>query len=281
MSPAHGQPMSRDAQALRQQQQALAAAVQGAVAPAGLLQPTPQGGSARLDVYQQAYSARLVGALRDNVEVLARALGDEAFDALARAYLAAHPSTEPSIRWFGHRLATFMDQCNAAGDGLVPHPALADLARLEWALRAAFDAADGPVIGRTALAALPPEAWPGLRLQLHSSVALLPLQWAVGPAWQRLRAAAPGDDPTLPAPEPLAHTVLVWRRGLDTQWRSLDPLEAGLLQAAAAGQPFAALCEVAAEVAAGPVAEAPQALPRVVAALQQWLDDGLVSAQRG
>ena len=34
----------------------------------------------------------LAEALADNHTVLARALGDEGFDALARAYIAAHPS---------------------------------------------------------------------------------------------------------------------------------------------------------------------------------------------
>jgi len=260
--------------ALRAQQQALDAALRsgGAAAP-GLLRRSLRGGPARLDIYQHAYAARLVGALRDNFEVLARAMGDAAFDALGRAYLAAHPSRQPSVRWFGHRLADFMDTCCAADDGLVPHPALADLARLDWALRGAFDAADGPLLVADRLAALPADAWPGLRLALHPSVALLPVQWAVGPAWHVLRAAPAGSEPALPAPQPLAHTLLVWRRGLGTHWRALDAREAALLAAVAAGQPFAALCETAAAHCAAPG----EAVPAVVAALQQWLADGLVA----
>ncbi|WP_163367521.1 HvfC/BufC N-terminal domain-containing protein, partial [Klebsiella aerogenes] len=81
-----------------------------------------------LQVYRHAYRARLAEALADNYTVLARALGDEAFDALAQAYLAAHPSRHPSIRWFGAALADFMA---VAGDELVPHPGLVDLARMD------------------------------------------------------------------------------------------------------------------------------------------------------
>ena len=64
----------------------------------GLLSPR---GDAQFEVYRQAYRARLRSALRDNHEVLFQVMGDEAFDALAEAYIAAHPSTFYSLRWFG------------------------------------------------------------------------------------------------------------------------------------------------------------------------------------
>ena len=274
-----------DLSTLRRQQQALAQAVRGGRPPPGrLLQATPQGRLARIDAYQHAYQARLAGALRDNFEVLALAMGDEAFAALAQAYTAAHPSRQPSIRWFGHRLADFMARQLERDDGLVPHPAMVDLARLDWALRAAFDAADAPVLDATALATLPAEAWPRLRFNLHPSVQRLPLAWAIGPAWHALRAQADapsdaadgGDEPALPSPEPLGHTVLVWRRGLATQWRSLDAAEAPLLTAVAAGRPFARWCELAATL----VDEPDAAVPLVVGRLQQWLGEGLLSGIR-
>lgn len=260
-------------------QQALAAAVCGADAlpPAGLLRPAPGGAPPRLAVYRHAYRARLVAALRDNFEVLARALGDPAFDALALAYLAAEPSRRPSIRWFGHRLADFMDTAVAAGDPVVPHPALADLARLDWALRGAFDAADAPLLDRDTLAALPAEAWPALVLRLQPSVQVLALQWAVGPAWHRLHdAALAGADATpLPPPQPQDHRLLVWRRDGRTLWRSLADAEATLLQAVAAGAPFSALCLEAATQ----VGDEAAAVQQVVAAVQQWLAEGLLAGE--
>ena len=266
---------------LRQQQQAFQAALLGQPV-GGLLRPGPGGAAAALAVYRHAHAARLTAALRDNFEILARALGDEAFAALASAYIDAQPSDQPSIRWFGHRLAAFMDQRLAADDGLVPHPALADLARMDWALRGAFDAADAPVLLREALAAVPPEHWPGLRLVLHPSVQQVALQWAVEAAWHALRAgldgatgnpADSGPEPELPAPEAHPHALLVWRRELATQWRSLAEPEAALLQSVAEGAVFGDLCEQA----ASGVDEPGQAATRVVAGLQQWLADGLVS----
>ena len=279
--------MSGPLSVLRQQQQSFAAAVLGRDSN-GLLQASPQGGTAPVEVYRTAYPARLTGALRDNFEILALALGDAGFDALAAAYLQAQPSRQPSIRWFGHALVAFMDQRLAADDGLVPHPALADLARMDWALRGAFDAADAPVIEHAALASTAPDDWPALVLRLHPSVQQVPLQWAVEAAWHALRSArdladsqhagaidtADAAEPALPAPEALRHSLLVWRKGPDTQWRSLAETEARLLQAVAEGASFAALCELA----AGRVEQPESAVPLVVAALQQWLADGLISA---
>ena len=256
--------------ALRQQQLAFQAGVLGQ--PDGvLLRPAPGGYAAALQVYQQAHRLRLAGALRDNFEMLANALGNERFEPLAAAYLQAHPPSQPSIRWFGGQLASFMDSCVATDNGLVPHPALADLARMDWALRAAFDAGDAPVLQRQALAGLAADDWPGLRLQLHPAVQTVALQWAVEAAWQALRAAEPGTEPELPAPQASPHTLLVWRQGLETRWRSLASTEATLLQAVAAGHPFAAWCAQAAAL----VPSADAAAPLVAGLLQQWLADGL------
>ncbi len=252
---------------LRRQQQDFAAAVRGAPVRRSLLRPRPDGRPAAVGAYRHAHSARLAAALRDNFEMLARAMGDPAFDALAAAYVAARPSTTASIRWFGDGLACFMTDLLAAGDERVAHGALVDFARMDWALRSAFDAADAPVLQPAALAAQVPASWPALRLALRPSVRRVALQWAIEPTWRVLHAAEPGFEPELPAPEPLAHALLVWRQRGETRWRALNDDEAALLQAVDDGLDFAALCDIA----AGQAGDAGQAAPRVVAALQQWL----------
>ena len=67
-----------------------------------------QSGEAQFAVYLNAYHARLRFALRDNYEAVAQIMGDDAFDALANAYIDAHPSTHYSLRWFGDQLSHFM-----------------------------------------------------------------------------------------------------------------------------------------------------------------------------
>jgi len=264
-----------NAAALRAQQLGLVAAVVDGAPAAGLFAAAPGGGAPRLDAYRHAYPARLAAALRDNHDILARALGDAAFDALAKAYIAAIPPCRPSIRWYGDRLAEVMGDACDAGNGVVPHPALVDLARMDAALRDAFDAADAAPLPASALAAVPPARWPALRLRLHPSVRRVALHWAVEPAWQALRDAGVAE-PRVPEPQPLAHTLLVWRQGLDTRWRSLPAIEAGALQDLADGR---SLGELGERVAAA-IGDADTAAPQVATLLQQWLADGLIAGLR-
>jgi len=240
---------------------------------AWLTADTPDGGTAllrslagrppRVDVYHHAYRARLIEALRSNFPVLHRVLGDEAFAELALNYLADHPSGRPSIRWFGDALPAWA----AAHPGALPHPALADLAAMEWALGTSFDAADATPLAFADMASRPPGAWPDARFAPHPSVTMLSLDWAVEPIWQALtldEEAATGE------PEPLRHRLLAWRQGLETRWRSLPDDEAVLLAACLAGEPFAAMCERA-------MASQGDAAPAwVAAALRRWVDDGLL-----
>ena len=228
----------------------------------------------RLAIYQQAYPARLNAALRDNFGTVPRVLGDDAFDALARAYIAAHPSPHASIRWFGDRLPAFMAQ----REDLVPHPAIVDLARLEWALRGAFDAADAEPLTPGALARIEPAAWPALVFRPMPGVQLLTLSWNIGPVWRALQAEAQGGgEPVLQAPQPLEHTLLVWRQAHTPRWRALDAGAARLLQAAIDGTAFGELC--AAEALSWPQADGDAAAARHVAnTLRGWIDDGLLSA---
>lgn len=191
--------------------------------------------AAQFGVYQNAYRARLRAALRDNFEVLPLVMGDESFYALANAYIAAHPSSHYSLRWFGHQLCAFM----AVNDALLDHPALLDLARMEWALRNAFDAAPVALLTPASLAAVPAQEWADLRFELHPSVQLLGMQWAVGPVWHAVKSGLEDVAP----PDALPHHMLVWRWGMKTQWKSLTQTEAEFVQCLLAGKPFGQVCE--------------------------------------
>jgi hypothetical protein len=220
---------------------------------------------AQLDVYRTAYRARLRATLRDNFETLPQVMGDEAFDALANAYISSHPSQHYSLRWFGHQLGDFM----AANEALVDHPAMLDLARMEWALRHAFDAESAAPLTSEALAGVAACDWADLQLTLQPSVQLLALHWNVGPIWHALKS---GQDDMQP-PEVLAHSMLVWRQGMNTQWKSLTPIEAEFVQGLLAGRRFAQLCQTLAECV-GPE----QAASTAVALLAQLLQTDALCA---
>lgn len=249
---------------LTEQQSGFAALVTGddAQAATALLRPL-NGRPPRLGVYHHAYRARLIEALRNNLPVLHSVLGDDDFAVLALAYLADEPSRHPSIRWFGHALAGWL----ARHPDSLPHPALADLATMEWALCISFDAADATPLNFDELAALPPAQWPDASFAAHPSVSVLELHWAVEPIWQALTQ---DEDAATDEPQALEHRLLIWRQGLETRWRSLDGDEATLLPACLAGASFTALCEQAAAT------QGDAAPAWVASALRRWVDDGLL-----
>ncbi|MBL8481885.1 MAG: putative DNA-binding domain-containing protein [Rhodocyclaceae bacterium] len=215
-------------------------------------------------IYLHAYRQRLIEGLRDNFPVLAAAMGDETFHELARAYIAEHPSPHRSIRWFGDQLTQWLVQ----NPDYLPHPALADVARMDWALRGAFDAADVLPLLPQDLSTLAPEAWPQQRFRLRPCVALVRMEWQIEPIWQALSA-----DPhaATEAPPALPHHLLVWRTELHCQWRSLEAPEAAALACLAGGGSFADICEL--------LAASQHEEPAAAAAglLLTWITHGLLA----
>ena len=220
----------------------------------------------RLAVYYDAYRLRLVEALRADFDALLAVMGEEAFERACRAYVEATPSAFRNVRWYGGALAQFLRQTPPWRE----QPWLADIARFEWTLTLAFDAADAPSVGFEEVAALPGDAWATLAFRPHPSVRLLALR-ANAPAIRKaVDAGAPVPEPAL---ADAAATWLVWRRGFSVRFRSLSEPEAWALRSAMEGASFPAICEglcdrLAPEAAAGAAA----------GWLRTWVDDRLITA---
>ncbi len=249
---------------LQNQQQAFAAAITAEGDWVGLLRPARDGKPPLLHLYRHAFRARLTDALRENYPVLHRVLGDEEFDRMAAAFITACPSRRPSIRWFGEELAAFLEHAPEQ----IPHPALIDLVRMEWALGTTFDGPEAPALQASALTQVPAQDWPALRFRPHPTVALLHLDWAVEALWSAVSADPEAN--TAP-PEALPHHLLVWRRDERTQWRSVTDEEAELLTACCAGKPFAELCAAAVE------RHGDQAAAGVAGFLRVWVESAMLS----
>jgi hypothetical protein len=218
----------------------------------------------RLSIYSEGYRLRLIDALAGNMPRLQQLLGEHEFALLAQRYIDACPSTFRSIRWFGDRLAQSLERSHAA------QPWLAELARWEWAIAAAFDASDAPSLEEADLGALAPDAWPGLTLQFHPSAQLL-----------RMRTNAPALFKALaddgPAPEPVVlerpGSWLVWRQALKTQFRSLTESETATLALMRSGGTFEAMCTLLCDW------HDPGQVPVLAAStLKQWIADGMLSS---
>jgi len=226
------------------------------------------GAKERLAIYANAYRLRLLEALGTDYPGLHTVFGDDEFDAMGRAYIAAHPSAYFSLRWFGDRLSEFL----RTTEPYSKYPVFTEMAAFEWAKSDSFDAADSAIASIHDMAAIPPDAWPGLRFVPHPSLRRLNLRWNVPAVWKEIEA---GQEP--PALEENDYPIawLVWRQDLLTYFRSLNVDEAWAMDAMRRGETFAAICEGLTEWI-----DAQNVALHVSGLLKQWLTDGLISEIR-
>lgn len=220
----------------------------------------------RLAVYADAYRLRLLEVLGDDYPGLHGMVGDRAFGALGRAYIDAHPSDHPSVRWFGRRLAAFLRKTEPWDE----QPFLAEMADFEWTQGEVIDAADSPALDAADLGAVPSAAWPGMRFGFQDALRRLDLDWNVPALWQ----AVDDECDAPPAPKRFDAPVawLLWRKDLAVHWRSLEDDERWALDAARDGRSFGEICE-------GLLARTrdDQVPVRAAGYLKRWVTDELVA----
>lgn len=220
-----------------------------------------------LDVYRDGYALRLIEVLTiDYPGVLAMA-GPADFDLMARAYIAAHPSHHPNARWFGRHLADFLGSTPPYDNS----PAAAEMARFEWALGEAFDSPNQVPVAAEAVMSVPPEAWETISFAPLPSLRRLAFAFDVPPSWQRREEVEPGELEVAALGEPLAWVI--WRPELVTNFRSLEPDEAAMLDAMIEGHPFPALCE-----ALLAFIDEDQAPARAAGLLRSWVEEGMIAS---
>jgi len=216
-------------------------------------------------VYRHAYGSRLIDALRNDHELLHSYLGDEMFDAMGYAYVAAKPSHHPNLRWFSQGLPDFLKTTEPYSG----HPILADLAALENALHDAFDAADAPVLGLADMAGFAPEVWNALLFQPHPASCRLDLSTNAAAVWLALKNdETPPDAALLEQPGRL----LIWRQDVTPMFRELTAEEAMMWDEAANGIAFGVLCSMLATYD-----DPDGAAARGAGYLHGWVTSGLLS----
>jgi hypothetical protein len=164
----------------------------------------------RLSIYQEAYFSRLVECLSDDYQALRTALGADAFGALCRDYVHAHPPTGPSLNHYGKALPEYLSSRPA--DYEVWH---AELARLEWAIVEVIHAASDEPVSVAALARIGASQLPELQLRAARAVRLLSFRFAVN---AYLQAVLDERSPDPPAAE-ATHVLLIRH---DTRMRRLE-----------------------------------------------------------
>jgi hypothetical protein len=218
-----------------------------------------------LSVYRDAYVLRLVEILQIDYGKLLACLGDEQFDAMARAFIAANPSRNPNARWVGARLPEFLQ----TAPPYAGRPELAELAAFERALNDVFDEEDAPALQVEALAAVPPGDWPSLTFRPRPSFRRLDFVTNALDIWRALDENSPAPEGSTLI-EPLR--IIVYRPEWAAMFRSMSEEEAIMWAEAVKGLRFSALCEIIATYGGEDGAAI-----RAAGYLKGWLDAGLLA----
>jgi hypothetical protein len=189
------------------------------------------------DIYRRQFFLRHIDSLIEDHLGLVHFLGDDGFDAFARAYLAKHPPRTPSLRDLGADIAAFA----ATYEGL-PQDRRAlctEMARYELTLVELFDSASVPPPDVKKLAALPEEAWLTRPLVLTPLLRLFELCYPI----PDLRVAIKNGECAKEPPPPEQVYYGVFRRDDIISFERLEPEAYELLQLLAGGEPLVPACE--------------------------------------
>lgn len=164
----------------------------------------------RLGVYRNNIVVSLIDALAATFPVCQQLVGDAFFRAMARAFVVAHPPRSRILTFYGREFPAFIETFTPAAS--VPY--LADVARLEMLRLDAFHAGDVEPLGTESMTEMlsVPERLPGLRADLHPSVAVLPSRFAVYDLWAAHQQPVP-ELASIRLMQP--QTALVVRSGLN------------------------------------------------------------------
>ncbi|MEL7164122.1 MAG: DNA-binding domain-containing protein [Pseudomonadota bacterium] len=175
----------------------------------------------RFNVYRNNVTVALIEALRTAFPVLRKLLGDANFDQLAPLYVRAHPPKSPLMMHYGAEMPAFL-----AGLATLAHiPYLADVARLELALRRSYHAADAPALAAERLGSVPPDALLQAKLHLAPAVMLIRSQWPLFDIWRYTTVADAAK------PQAVAQSVLITRVEYDPTPHPLTTAQAAWIAA--------------------------------------------------
>ncbi|WP_299623467.1 DNA-binding domain-containing protein [uncultured Tateyamaria sp.] len=175
----------------------------------------------RFAVYRNNVTVALVDALKASFPVLRKLLGDKNFDQLAPTFARAHPPSTPLMMHYGAEMPAFL----AAFQPLQHIGYLADVARLEVAMRASYHAADTTPLPADAFGAVQPEALLAATLTFAPTMHLIRSDWPLYDIWRF------NMEESAPKPRAEAQSVLITRPEFDPIPHPLDPAETAWISA--------------------------------------------------
>jgi hypothetical protein len=227
----------------------------------------------RLNVYRNAYFARLVEALHGFFPCLAENLGNDVFSKFAFGYLQRYPSQSYTLNRLADRFVQFLQETRPTDEaaGLWTEFWI-DLARLELAIDRVFDAPgpeNEPTLTYEQLAAIDPAHWPMARIKLATGFELLAFQFPVGEYYSDWK-----QDRRLTIPQPKPSFAALARRDYIVRRFELSPGQWQLLSSLSRGETLGDAIACAADAV-----DDFDALARDLQIwFRQWAADGLFSS---
>jgi hypothetical protein len=196
---------------------------------------------AQAEIYREQFWLRHRDSLYEDLPALAHLLGDAAFEALARAYLASCPPDSWTLRDLPLKLPAFADAYRDFPPELAA--AARDVCRFEVAFVPLFDGPERAPVELAKVQAVPADAWERARIELHPGLTLLRLGHAAHVLRGALRAGEAPARELAPCPAWLG----MWRGGDGrVHYVELEPRELELLGALREGLPLGEACARAA-----------------------------------
>jgi hypothetical protein len=195
-------------------------------------------------------------------------LGVLAFDAIGQRYGAKYLRPAPGMRWFSRNLPKFLNETAPYSK----RPELAELAQLEAALNAAFEAPDVPALAANELAPWEERGLDDTEIHLHPSAQRLSFAYNTTSLWAALQC---GELPPRPARLAAPQHLIIWRQGTYPRFRMLGEDEALALDLALRSAPLSGITVALAQLGHGA-----QASSNVLTYLRGWVSAELVSAIR-
>lgn len=221
----------------------------------------------RLHIYHNAYRVRLLENLQDAFEKTWAYLGDEAFESSALAFIEDNPPQHRNLRWHGSEFPQWLEnQFPLDMD-------IAELALIDWQLRLAFDGPNASPIQPAELAGLAAEDWASVGFQFVPTLFIAPVRFNSVAIWHALdQEQAPPAAESLPAPT----WLLIWRKGWQPYFRTIQAAEHAALMQLQGGASFAQVCadlgeQFSDQEAASVAAES----------LRTWLQDEMIVGLTG
>ena len=194
--------------------------------PPGLQDPQGRPAGRRFSVYRNNVAVSLTEALETAFPVIRKLVGEEFFRAAAGVYLRQHPPSSPLMMYYGDDFPAFLETFPPARSLAY----LADVARLELALRRAYHAADVPPMAAASLGAHDQQALATATIGIAPSLQILLSDWPIHAIWKA------NTESDAPKPMMRPESVLVTRPGYDPVVTLITRPEAGFIKGLSEGK---------------------------------------------